>query len=849
MSALGNGQWAVLEAIASGAPLPQVLSQLVRLVEDSMPGLLCSVLLFDPARSTLHSGASSSLPAAYIAAIEGAPIGPEAGSCGVAAFRRERVVVEDIQTHPLWAAHRSLVAPQGLRACWSTPIFSSTHELLGTFAVYHREPHVPTEQEHECVDTATHIAAIAIARERAGRHMRLSEGRLRLLNDLDEATRKAIDPEQILQTVLQLLGKHLKVSRAVYANVEADGDHCFVSEDYTDNCDSSSGNYRLSEFAPSIYAAFKRGDRAVVVTDVDTDLEGEDDPERFRGLGVRAFVCCSLVREGALRAMMAVHSNTPRRWTQAEVGIVQDFVERCWATIQQRGAETRLRDSEALLRIAGNVAKLGGFRIEVPGLGLTWSDEVRRLHEVAPEYEPNYTDALRFYDERYREQVHVSMTECIERGTAFDLEVPLMSAQLRVAWVRIIGYAERNEQGTIVRVHGAFQSVEDRRRLEEQLRQAQKMEAVGQLAGGIAHDFNNLLSVILSYATLAARQLAPAEPLRREMDQICKAAVRAGDLTRQLLAFSRQQVMQPLVVDLNQVLAGLNPILRRAVGEAIILTLLPSSAPCKALADPGQIDQMLLNLVVNSRDAMPQGGQLTIETSCTQLSAEYAASHHGVRPGPYVMLAVSDTGAGMDAATRSRIFEPFFTTKERGKGTGLGLAIVWGIVSQSGGHIWVYSEPGRGTTFKIYLPSVDRAVDPVVSRPASVPPPSGTETILVVEDEEQVRTLVKTVLCRNGYTVLEAQNGGEALLLSEQHDGKIHLLLTDVIMPRLSGRELAQRLTRSIPELKVLYVSGYTENSIVHHGVLDAGVSFLPKPITPDSLLNKVRELLDAVSV
>jgi two-component system, cell cycle sensor histidine kinase and response regulator CckA len=843
-----NSQWGVLEAIAAGADLQKVLQQVVQLVEEQAPGMTCSVLLLDSARGTLHCGAAPSLPPAYLAAIEGVAIGPQAGSCGTAAFLRETVIVEDIATHPYWVSYRELALAHQLRACWSTPIFTPTLDLLGTFAMYYGEPRGPTERERHWVSSATHLAAIAIVKDRSEQRARRTEGRLRLLNNLGDAMRAAVEPDRLLPDALRLLGQHMKVSRCVYANVDPDGDHCVVPHDYTDNCESSAGEYRLSDFGPSIHAAFKRGEGAVVVHDIYTDLDPADDPNRFTAIGVRAFVCCSLVREGGLRAMMAVHSAVPRRWTEEEVEIIRDFVERCWATVQQRGAEAKLRESEALLRIAGRAARLGGFRVEVLGRRVTWSDEVRRIHEVTLDYAPNYDAMVEFYAEAYREMVRLRFAECLGQGTPFDFEAPLVTTTGRSVWVRTVGHAERNEAGAISCVLGAFQLIDDRRRLEEQLRQAQKMEAVGQLAGGIAHDFNNLLSVILGYGTLIADQLTPVDPLHAEIAQVTKAAVRAGELTRQLLAFSRQQVLQPRVLDLNQVVLGFDKMLRRVLGEGVNLTLLTGRGACKALVDPGQVEQVLINLVVNARDAMPHGGQLTIETECVQLDASYAANHHGVQPGPYVMLAVTDTGTGMTAETRARIFEPFFTTKERGKGTGLGLSMAWGIVAQSGGHIWVYSEPDNGTTFKVYLPNVEAELEEPASVRPSTAPQSGSETVLLVEDEEQVRTLVSTILRRNGYNVLEAQNGGEAFLLCEQYKGKLHLLLTDVVMPRMTGRELAERIAPLRPGLKVLYVSGYTENSIVHHGVLDAGIAFLSKPLTPDSLLLKVREVLDTVA-
>lgn len=380
----------------------------------------------------------------------------------------------------------------------------------------------------------------------------------------------------------------------------------------------------------------------------------------------------------------------------------------------------------------------------------------------------------------------------------------------------------------------------------EQLRQAQKMEAVGRLAGGIAHDFNNLLTVITGYSDLMLRKLDRNNELRPKIEEVKKAGDRAAGLTRQLLAFSRKQILQPKIIDLNDIVVDTFKMLQRLIGEDIELLMAPQSKIGKVKADPGQIEQILMNLAVNARDAMPIGGKLTIKTSNVHLDHGYTMQHVAVQPGDYVLLSVSDTGCGMDAETRERIFEPFFTTKEMGKGTGLGLSTVYGIVKQSGGHIWVYSEIGHGTTFKIYLPregASDEAFETAAQRELNI---SGSETVLLVEDEGAVRQMTKQVLEELGYQVIEAENGPEAIRLNAAHNSEIDLLLTDVVMPRMSGRELADQLTSERPDLRVLYTSGYTEDAIIHHGVLDDGMAFLEKPFTPELVALKVREVLDA---
>jgi PAS domain S-box-containing protein len=387
--------------------------------------------------------------------------------------------------------------------------------------------------------------------------------------------------------------------------------------------------------------------------------------------------------------------------------------------------------------------------------------------------------------------------------------------------------------------------VTEKRQLEIQLRQAQKMEAVGRLAGGIAHDFNNLLTVIITYVGLLLEGVGETDPRREDIDEIGKAAKAAADLTRQLLAFSRQQVLEPKVLVIEEIVASSQKLLTRLLGEDIqLVTTLAGGTTVKI--DSGQLEQIIVNLAVNARDAMPTGGKITIETAVVDLSDAYAKTHWPAVPGRFAMLTVSDTGTGMDAETQSRIFEPFFTTKELGSGTGLGLATVYGIVKQSGGFIWVYSEPGDGATFKIYLPLVGDSPSKA-DRPALPEIPRGNETILLLEDSPEVRVAVRESLKRYGYNVMEAASGNVAIDIATKHGGPIDLLLTDVVMPEMSGRVAAEQLTGIRPDMKVLFMSGYTADAVVRHGVLSHGVAYLQKPFSPDALARRIREVLDIV--
>ena len=433
-----------------------------------------------------------------------------------------------------------------------------------------------------------------------------------------------------------------------------------------------------------------------------------------------------------------------------------------------------------------------------------------------------------------------------ETGLLF---VACVGVGISLAWmvygfpVRVVAGLEAQVRDLVDSVRGANRELSQ---TQDQLIQAQRMEAVGRLAGGVAHDFNNLLTLILGHSHLLLDRLEADNPMRAQIELIRTTGERAAGLTRQLLSFSRKQVLHPTVLDLTAVVTGLTSLLRRLVGEDVRFVIAPGPALGRIRADQGQLEQVLANLVINARDAMPDGGQITIRTANVQLDAAFSARHPEVRPGAYVMLAVGDTGSGMTPEVQAQIFEPFFTTKEVGKGTGLGLSTVYGIVTQHEGAIVVESEPGRGSTFTVYLPRVDEASTPATAVATPAAERQGTETILLVEDEVGVRALARDVLTMRGYTVLEATNGSAALRIAAQAAGPIHLLLTDVVMPGLNGRETADRLKVSHPDMRVLYMSGYTDDAIVHHGVLGPGTALLPKPFTPPVLARKVREMLDA---
>src|ERR1700722_13729194 len=688
----------VLGMIRAQASLPKILEVMCTHIEKQHSALFCSVLLLDPDGTTLRHGAAPGLPQEYSQAVDGIQIGPCVGSCGTAAYRKQPVIVSDIDTDPLWAEYRGLASLHGLRACWSTPIASQDGGILGTFAIYYREPRAPDAEHLQLITHATHLAGIAIEHDRAKAELRAAEARYRTLVERLPAI-----------TYIAELG--------------AGGPWHYVS------------------------------------------------PQIETMLGV-----------------------SPEEWL---------------------------------------------------------SDPMNWMNHIYPED---------------REIVLAAEDLFQETHDLFQAEYRMCARDGTVLWFRDEGVLLEQSEGRGPLMQGVMYEITERKRLEDELRHSQKMEAVGQLAGGVAHDFNNLLMLIQAHNEHLRDQLAADDPAHKDAQEIETAVTRAAALTAQLLTFSRKQVLRPEILDLNAVLADVGKMLHRLIGENIEVNIVPASSALRVKADPGQIEQVILNLAVNSRDAMPAGGRLTITARKVDLGENDSRNHEGAPAGKYVMLSVSDTGAGMDSETQAHIFEPFFTTKAPGKGTGLGLATVYGVVKQSEGWIWVDSKPGRGTTFQIYLPCVQEFVaressleeisldksqsnkKPTTATVSSVDASlKGTETVLVVEDQDGIRDIVRESLRRNGYKVLIANDGDEALQMASAYADPIHLLITDLVMPNIGGRELAQRLTPLRPAMKVLFMSGYSEPTSSDIESASQSAPVLQKPFSLDALARNVRRVLDEV--
>lgn len=669
----------VLAKVMAGAALPEVLDTLCRNIETHYSGLLCSVLLLDAEDNTLRHYAAPTLPSEYVRSLDGAPIGPCAGSCGTAVYRRQQVIASDIATDPLWRDYRDLALAHGLRACWSTPIVSQDGGILGTFAVYYREPGLPEEEHLQLIAHATQVAAIAMEWGRDKAQLSAAENRYRT----------------------------------------------------------------LVERLPAITYVAELG-------------------------------ACG-----------------PWRYVSPQIQSMLGFSSAEW--------------------------------LSDPAI---W---IGRVH-------PEDRESVLKVEEKFQ-----------KNRDLFQAEYRVLARDGRILWFRDEAVMLPAAAGEPCLMQGVMYDITERKRLEDQLRHSQKMEAVGLLAGGVAHDFNNLLMLIQAHNERLRASLGSGGAAQKEALGIEHAVTRAASLTGRLLAFSRKQVLQPRVLDLNEVLTEVARMLDRLIDKNIVLRVSPAPRLWPVNADPGQIEQLIMNLAVNARDAMPRGGQLLIETKNTEISSAHPRLGDGVRSGQYVILAVSDNGVGMDGETQAHMFEPFFTTKEPGKGTGLGLAIVYGVVKQLGGWTHVDSTPGQGTTFEIYLPRADDARAPVpVDKILDLNTvPRGTETILLVEDEEGIRELASDFLQGQGYMVLTAMDGNEALRIADGHEDLIHLLVTDIVMPNIGGKELAQRLRQVRPQIKVLLMSGYPDHPALANADVGGQMTVLQKPFSLDTLGHKVRGLLD----
>jgi PAS domain S-box-containing protein len=588
---------------------------------------------------------------------------------------------------------------------------------------------------------------------------------------------------------------------------------------------------------------------------------------RFPGLapifkaGLQSIMIVPLSVKNDVIGVMNIQMAKPNAYTEMDLRLaervssqVAGAIANTLLFVEHKRSEEALRVSEERYRSILESIEDGYYEVDIAGNFTFFNDSMCQIlgyskEEMMGMNNRQYTDQKNA-KKLYQAFNKVFRTEQSAKGYEWEIikkDGTKRDVDASVSLIKDISGNRIGFRGIVRDIAERKQAEKEMAALQEQLRQSQKIEAIGQLAGGIAHDFNNAITLIKTCSQLALMDLKPGDPLRQTFEMIDKATQQSANLTRQLLAFSRRQIMEMKVLDLNSLLGDMDKMLHRVIGEDIELVSMLAGDLGRVKVDPGQMEQVVLNLVLNSRDAMPQGGKLTIETANVELNEKYVNNHVGVKPGSYVRVSVSDTGVGMTPEVRERVFEPFFTTKEKGKGTGLGLSTVYGIVKQSKGNIWVYSEPGKGTTFKVYLPQVEEPLEEEKEKARRLERelPHGGETVLVAEDDGDVRSLVVQILKKQGYKVLEAANGEEAFMICEKHEGAIDLLVTDVVMPVMSGRELTDRLLLLQPKIKILYMSGYTDEAIVRHGVLEEGVNFFQKPFSMEALVLKVREVLD----
>ena len=647
-----------------------------------------------------------------------------------------------------------------------------------------------------------------------------------LINHATSAAARVLETELAGVLKLEPGGEHVRLIAGIGWPTEA------IGKGLVPAGDGSLAGYTLSVGEP------------VVVRDLRTET-------RFRSFqvlldqGIVSSITAVIWGVDGAWGVLSVHTNRRRDFSAADVSFVQSLANLIGEVLQREHANRVIRERNVLRGIAADAARLGGWALDAATFEISWSEEVARIHEVPADYVPSLEEGVDFYAPEHRDRIRQCFETCLRDGTPYDEELQIITARGRRVWVRVIGRPERDAAGRITRIHGAFQDISERKDLESMLHQSQRLEAVGQLTGGVAHDFNNLLTVILGNADLIMAEAGDQERLHGLAESTFRAARRGAELTSRLLAYARKQPLEPVPTDIANLLAGMDQLLRRTLGEKVEIELVRGGGLWTAMVDPAQLESAVLNLCLNARDAMPDGGRLTIETANAHLDEDYAKQHVEITAGHYVMIAVTDTGSGVAPELADRVFEPFFTTKPSGQGSGLGLSMVYGFVKQSRGHIKLYSEPGEGTTVKLYLPRTrDRAQQESRSGHRDIPRGNG-ELILIVEDDELVRQFVRDQVAGLGYHVLAAPNAAEALTLLDS-EPDIALLFTDVVMPgEMDGRELADAAQAVRPGLPVLFTSGYTENAIVHQGRLDPGVALLAKPYRLTDLAEKLAATLN----
>ncbi len=932
----------VLEQIATGVPLAETLDQIVDLVESQVPGATCSIVLLDEDLKHIRFVEGKKLPAAYRAAFDGVAIGPSVGSCGTAMFRGQPVIVSDIAQDPLWSDYAHIPLAYGLRACWSVPIFAPTvgeqtnldKVVLGAFAIYHHEIAAPSPQDLATLESAAHLAGVAIGRDRALRAIRDSELRYSLISEITRSvtfglritpegkmlvdwcrprfgllsgyTQDEINtgaPEKLFHPDDRARFKYLineilagQVVRSEVRYLRKSGEtlnvllHGKLLEPFSPSRDAIiiGGLLDITDLKTTEEALRKSEERFQLavkgsndglwdwnVSDEDgyvyfsprwKSMLGFDDYELSPTFETWVTLLHPDDRESAMQRV-AVFLKDEHGIYEAEfrmrhkAGGYRNILSRAFAIRNEQGAVVRmvgthqditerkatelaLRQSEEKLRFAQAIAHIGSWTYNVIDQVWVGSLEAERVCGITSGscMDSEQLLAVAHPDDRKAVQDYWLM---VLRGGRHECEYRhIVDGEAK--WVHVWGTAECDNNGNPLAIHGITQDITVRRELEERIQQSQKMEAVGQLAGGVAHDFNNLLTVVLGYCNLLLEQTTLDDHKRRPITAIKEAGERAASLTRQLLAFSRKQMLAPVLLSLNELLLKSESMIRRLIREDVKMEFNLSPQLYWIKADPIQVDQVLLNLVVNARDAMPEGGTLTIKTSNVELGETRNFSDVDLPNGQYVKLSITDSGCGIPHDIKTRIFEPFFTTKRVGKGTGLGLSVVHGIVNQSGGHIRVQSTVSVGTQFDLYFPA--SLEEPQVKVPPSADvrvPIRGQETILIAEDEPVVRQMVRYTLESQGYHVLEAENGKDALEVARQCTRPIHLLLTDVIMPEMGGRQLAHLLRQDRPGIQVIFMSGYIDDEALLRGQNDDTETFLQKPFSSRVLIQKIHRAFE----